>query len=97
MIGLLAWGLVMVYSASIAMSDNPRFGKILPYHFVLRHAIALGVGFVACPAGLSGAHGGWQQLAPRIFLLALVLLVLVLVPGVGLGASMARGAGCRWG
>jgi cell division protein FtsW len=27
---LLAWGLVMVYSASIAMPDNPRFGKIAP-------------------------------------------------------------------
>lgn len=32
-IGLLAWSLVMVYSASIAMPDNPRFGKIEPYHF----------------------------------------------------------------
>ena len=40
-IGLLAWGLVMVYSASIAMADNPRFGKILPYHFALRHAISM--------------------------------------------------------
>ena len=46
-IGLLAWGLVMVYSASIAMPDNPRFGKIAPHHFLVRHSIALGVGFVA--------------------------------------------------
>ena len=32
-IALLAWGLVMVYSASSAMPDHPRFGKIQPYHF----------------------------------------------------------------
>ena len=29
-VALLAWGVVMVYSASIALPDNPRFGKIAP-------------------------------------------------------------------
>ena len=46
-IGLLAWSLVMVYSASIAMPDNPRFGKIEPYHFLLRHTMSIGMAFVA--------------------------------------------------
>ena len=44
---LLAFSVVMVYSASIAMPDNPRFGNIAPTNFLLRHVIAIGVGFVA--------------------------------------------------
>jgi cell division protein FtsW len=38
-VALLAWGLVMVYSASIAMPDNPRFGATRHTHFLVRHAI----------------------------------------------------------
>ena len=91
-IGLLAWGLVMVYSASIAMADNPRFGKILPYHFALRHAISLGVGFVAALLAFQIPMERWEQLAPRIFMLALVLLVLVLIPHVGVSVNGSR----RW-
>ena len=91
-IGLLAWGLVMVYSASIAMADNPRFGKILPYHFALRHAISLGVGFVAALLAFQVSMERWEQLAPRIFMLALVLLVIVLIPHVGVSVNGSR----RW-
>jgi hypothetical protein len=32
-VALLAWGLVMVYSASIAMPDNPRFARYAHTHF----------------------------------------------------------------
>ncbi|MBP8710682.1 MAG: putative lipid II flippase FtsW [Comamonas sp.] len=91
-IGLLAWGLVMVYSASIAMADNPRFGKILPYHFALRHAISLGVGFVAALLAFQIPMERWEQWAPRIFMLALVLLVIVLIPHVGVSVNGSR----RW-
>ena len=91
-IGLLAWGLGMVYSASIAMADNPRFGKILPYHFALRHAISLGVGFVAALLAFQIPMERWEQLAPRIFMLALVLLVIVLIPHVGVSVNGSR----RW-
>ena len=91
-IGLLAWGLVMVYSASIAMADNPRFGKILPYHFALRHAISLGVGFVAALLAFQIPMERWGQLGPRIFMLGLVLLVIVLIPHVGVSVNGSR----RW-
>ncbi|MFC4622844.1 putative lipid II flippase FtsW [Comamonas nitrativorans] len=91
-IGLLAWGLVMVYSASIAMADNPRFGKILPYHFAMRHAISLGVGFVAALLAFQIPMERWEKMAPRIFLLALVLLVIVLIPHVGVSVNGSR----RW-
>ena len=41
---LVLWGLVMVYSASIAMSDNPRFANYAEFHFVLRHSISIVIG-----------------------------------------------------
>ena len=45
---LLMIGLVMVYSASIALPDNPRMGAgYTPTYFLVRHAAALAVGFVA--------------------------------------------------
>ncbi|MGN1057242.1 MAG: putative lipid II flippase FtsW [Comamonas sp.] len=91
-IGLLAWGLVMVYSASIAMPDNPRFGKIEPYHFLLRHGMSLCVGFVAALLAFQVSIKTWERLAIPMFLTALLLLILVLVPGVGLVVNGAR----RW-
>lgn len=91
-IALLAWGVVMVYSASIAMPDNPRFGKIEPYHFVLRHVIALGVGFVGALLAFQISMKTWEHMAPRLFLLSMLLLVAVLVPHIGLVVNGAR----RW-
>ena len=91
-IGILAWGLVMVYSASIAMPDNPRFGKIEHYHFLLRHAMSLGVGFVAALLVFQVSMKTWERLAIPMFLFSLFLLVAVLVPGVGLVVNGAR----RW-
>ena len=46
-VALLAWGLVMVYSASIAMPDNPRFAKYTHTYFLTRHVMWLIVAFVA--------------------------------------------------
>ncbi|WP_370679762.1 putative lipid II flippase FtsW [Comamonas sp. GB3 AK4-5] len=91
-VALLAWGLVMVYSASIAMPDNPRFGKIEPYHFVLRHVIALSVGFVGALLAFQISMKTWERMARKLFILSLVLLVAVLVPHVGLVVNGAR----RW-
>src|SRR5450830_1817817 len=40
-VALLLWGLVMVYSASIAMPENPRFANYTHSYFLIRHAIWL--------------------------------------------------------
>src|SRR6187397_1608786 len=45
-VALLAWGLVMVYSASIAMPDNPKFARYAHSFFLTRHALFLGLAFV---------------------------------------------------
>ena len=91
-VALLAWGLVMVYSASIAMPQNPRFGKIAPTHFLLRHTFALAMGFVAALLAFQIPMATWERSARLLFLFSLALLVLVLVPHVGTVVNGAR----RW-
>ncbi len=91
-VALLAWGLVMVYSASIAMPDNPRFGKIAPTHFLMRHIFALGMGFVAALLTFQVPMSVWERVAPWLFIASILLLVAVLVPHVGTVVNGAR----RW-
>ncbi len=95
-VALLAWGLVMVYSASIAMPDNPRFGNIASTLFVMRHVIAIGVGFVAALLAFQVPMATWERMAPWLFVVSLVLLVAGADAACGQGWSTARGAGSRW-
>ena len=92
MVGLLCFGLVMVYSASIALPDNPRFGNYMASHFVLRHGFAILIGAMMALLAFQVPMSSWEQWAPRLFLLALLLLALVLVPFIGKGVNGAR----RW-
>ena len=91
-IGLLAWSIVMVYSASIAMPDNPRFGKIEPTHFLLRHSMSIATAFVAALLAFQVSMATWERIARKLFLLSLLLLVAVLIPHVGVVVNGAR----RW-
>ena len=91
-LALLAWGLVMVYSASIAMPDNPRFGKIASTHFLMRHVFALIVGFVVALLAFQVSMATWERVAPWLFVVSIVLLVAVLIPHVGTVVNGAR----RW-
>ncbi|MBP7545644.1 MAG: putative lipid II flippase FtsW [Acidovorax sp.] len=91
-VALLAWGVVMVYSASIALPDNPRFGKIAPLHFLLRHVMALVMGFVAALLTFQVAMKTWERVAPLLFIASILALIVVLIPGVGTSVNGAR----RW-
>ena len=46
-IAMLALGLVMVYSASVAMPDNPKFARYAQTFFLTRHAASIGIAFLA--------------------------------------------------
>ncbi len=92
MVALLMWGLVMVYSASIAMPDNPKFARYTHIHFLLRHMLSLGVGFVVAVLVFQVPMATWEKLAPWLFVMSLLLLMLVLVPFIGRGVNGAR----RW-
>jgi cell division protein FtsW len=89
---LLAWGLVMVYSASIALPDNPRFANYAHTHFVTRHGISTCIGLIAALLAFQFPMRTWEKLAPWLFAVSLLLLILVLIPHVGKGVNGAR----RW-
>jgi len=91
-VALLALGLVMVYSASVAMPDNPKFARYAGTHFLLRHVISIATAFVAALVVVQVPVNVWEKWAPWLFAGALLLLVLVLVPHVGKGVNGAR----RW-
>jgi cell division protein FtsW len=56
---LLLFGMVMVYSASIALPDSARFASLRTTHHLTRHAFALTVGFgCALFAFAIRSHGG---------------------------------------
>ena len=91
-VALLAWGLVMVYSASIALPDNPRFANYAQTHFALRHGLFIVIGLVAALIAFQVPMQTWERYAPWLFALALLLLVVVLIPFIGKGVNGAR----RW-
>ncbi|PZP35847.1 MAG: putative lipid II flippase FtsW [Roseateles depolymerans] len=91
-VALMAFGLLMVYSASIALPDSPRFAKYLPTHFLTRHLVAIGFGLVAGLVTVQIPVATWERWAPWVFVAALLLLVAVLIPGVGKVVYGAR----RW-
>ena len=91
-IAMMALGLLMVYSASIAMPDNPKFAKYLPTHFLTRHVVAISLGLLAGLITVQLPVSTWEKVAPWLFVASLVLLVAVLIPHVGKGVNGAR----RW-
>jgi cell division protein FtsW len=82
----------MVYSASVALPDSPKYARYEPTHFLVRHALAIGLGLCAAAVTLRVPVDFWEKHAGLLFVLALVLLVLVLVPFIGKVVNNSR----RW-
>jgi cell division protein FtsW len=91
-VALIAFGVVMVYSASIAMPDNPRFSRYAHTHFLTRHLVSLVIAFVVALIAFQIPMQTWEKYAPWLFVVSLVLLILVLVPFIGKTVYGAR----RW-
>lgn len=89
---LLSWGLVMVYSASIAMPDNPKFAKLTGTYFVVRHALFLSMTGLVSFVVFQLPIVVWEKMAPWLFVVSLLLLIAVLIPHVGKVVNGAR----RW-
>jgi cell division protein FtsW len=90
--GLLALGLVMVYSASIATAEASKFTGYQPTYYLLRHGVFISVGLLAGLFAFQVPVQIWQNYAPHLFLIGAALLVLVLVPGIGREVNGSR----RW-
>jgi len=91
-LGLLLLGLVMVYSASIAIAEGSRFTGYQPYYFVMRHALFMCIGIGCGLFAFQFPMASWQRAAPGLFVAGVLLLVLVLIPGVGREVNGAQ----RW-
>lgn len=89
---LLGLGLVMVYSASIAIAEADKATGHQSTYFLIRQAIYVAMGLVAAFVTFHIPVVWWQKMAPYLFLAGLVLLVLVLVPGVGRNVNGSQ----RW-
>ena len=89
---LLLIGMVMVYSASIAIAEGGRFTGNHPAFYLIRHAVFLTLGLIAAGFAFQIPLSTWQQLAPWLFVTGFVLLTLVLIPGIGRDVNGAR----RW-
>ena len=89
---LAAFGLVMVYSASIAMADAERFTGFRSSYFLVRHSLYLAIGLSVAFALFRVPVWLWQRAAPWLFLLGTLLLVIVLIPGLGREVNGSR----RW-
>lgn len=89
---LVLFGLLMVYSASIALADGPRYESYGRYYFVMRHGVFIVLGALAALCAASIPMKVWQKAAIPLFLLCLLLLIVVLVPGIGREVNGAR----RW-
>ena len=89
---LLAIGLVMVYSASIAMAEAEKMTGYRMYYFLQRHAIFLLLGVAAALVAYQVPIAIWQKFAPALFILGGFLLVIVLIPGIGKVVNGSR----RW-
>jgi cell division protein FtsW len=85
-------GLVMVYSASVALPESPKYAAYTQTYFLSRHAMFIAMAFVMALVMLQVPISFWEKHASKIFILALILLVVVLIPGVGKVVNRSR----RW-
>src|ERR1700723_1817243 len=77
---LLFFGLLMVASASLVISDQ-QFGY--PFHYLTRQAIYLAVGLVAAFVAMRIPVSFWKKISIPLLVMSLFLLLIVLIPGIG--------------
>lgn len=86
---LLGFGLIMIYSASVAEGAHDFGNK---WHFVLLQLKWAGVGMLGLIIASFIPPKLWEKLAPLMLLGGLFLLLLVIIPGIGTKVQGAR----RW-
>jgi len=89
---LMAIGIVMVYSASIAIAEAERFTGNRAHFYLMRQSTFVAIGLFAAIVAFQLPTVVWQRAAPWLFGFGVLLLVLVLVPGVSREVNGAR----RW-
>ena len=91
-LGLLALGWGMIYSASIAIAEAAKYTGHNGEYYLIRQGIFIIAGVAVGITAFQIPMRIWQQIAPYLFLLGLLLLVVVLIPGIGHEVKGSR----RW-
>ncbi|MEY4959966.1 MAG: putative lipid flippase FtsW [Pseudomonadota bacterium] len=89
---LLSLGLVMVYSASIAIAEAGRGTGGYAAHFLMRQGVYLLIGILVGLIAFQVPMPIWQKYSFYLLLLGVLMLVLVLIPGIGREINGSR----RW-
>ncbi len=89
---LLAFGLVMVYSASVAFAESSKAFGYNSTYFLVRQSIYICIGLLAGVVVFQIPMAWWQKMSPYLFLGGLALLIMVLIPGIGKVVNGSR----RW-
>ncbi|MES2355787.1 MAG: putative lipid II flippase FtsW [Pseudomonadota bacterium] len=89
---LLAFGFVMVYSASLAIAEADKSTGFRGSYFLVRHGIYLALALIAGFTVFRIPMQLWQKLAPYLFVAGALSLVVVLIPGLGREVNGSR----RW-
>lgn len=79
---LLSIGLIMIYSASIAIAEA-QFGADRAGYYLLRHSAYLAVGLLLGLITFQVPMRIWQKYVTYLFMISVFMLALVLVPGIG--------------
>jgi cell division protein FtsW len=87
--GLLAWGLVMVASASVAQAQKMTGD---PFHYFYRQLAFTGIGGLLAWAAFCVPMHLWERKSGLLAVGGIVLLLIVLIPGIGVKVNHAR----RW-
>ena len=86
---LIAFGLLMVASASMVISDKQFH---YPFHYLLRQTVFAVIGVVIAVIASRFSTETWQRFSPLLLVGALLLLIAVLIPGIGHVVNGSR----RW-
>ncbi|MCE2656982.1 MAG: putative lipid II flippase FtsW [Rubrivivax sp.] len=89
---LVAMGVVMVYSASVALSESPKYANVSQNFFLMRHLLYVGLAVALGFAALQLPMAFWEKHAAKLFIFTLLLLMLVLIPFIGIRVNGSR----RW-
>ncbi|THD02157.1 putative lipid II flippase FtsW [Panacagrimonas perspica] len=87
--GLLAWGLVMVASASVAQAQKMTGD---PFYYFYRQLAFTGIGGLMAWAAFCVPMHVWERKSGLLAVGGIVLLLVVLIPGIGVKVNHAR----RW-
>ncbi|UCH52316.1 MAG: putative lipid II flippase FtsW, partial [Pseudomonadota bacterium] len=83
-VALVALGIIMVHSASVAFAARATGNGA---HFLMRHAIYVTLGLLCLTVVLRVRIRVWELAGPLLLLVGLGLLVAVLIPGIGVQAN----------